>query len=342
MKSISAKFLSAEEIASLLTLDQVIEITEEVFRHCGLGEVHAPPKVSLPLQDPELPSMHWINSMPAFLKYRDVVGVKWVNVTSENPPRDLPTTMGVIILNDAVTGMPIAIMDGTWITHLRTGASTAVGARLFARKNAKIVAVAGCGAEGRSNLEAMSRCFDFTEVRAVDINRAAREHFADEMQRRLDSDVVPFDSMERAAADADIILLTTVAQTPVMRAEWAKPGDCIITISGFADLDHRLAKTADKLYLDDTECALSRIRSVGGLDLDDQDVYGDICEVMAEKKAGRERDDEVIVYAPAGMGAVDIGVAYEAFRLAAEKGVGRELILSGGALPHNEALPKQL
>lgn len=328
MEDIKLRFLSKEAIESVLSLDQVIKITEEVYEHFGKGDVHSPPKVSLPLQDLNLPGMHWINSMPAFLKYKRVVGLKWVNVTSENVKRGLPVTMGVIILNDALTGKPIAVLDGTWITHTRTGASVAIGAKYFARKDSGVITVVGCGAEGRTGLEAISRIFDFQEVRAVDINKKTRAEFVEQMTRKTGVKVAPFDSVKAAAKESDIIFLATTAEKPLMLSEWAKPGDFITTISCFCDIDHKFVDTADKIFLDDTECALGRIKMMAGLDIPEEKIYGDICEAAAGKKAKRENDQEIIVYSPAGMGAVDVGVAFEALELAGKKNLGQEMILA--------------
>jgi ornithine cyclodeaminase/alanine dehydrogenase-like protein (mu-crystallin family) len=271
--------------------------------------------------------MHWINSMPAFLEYENIVGIKWVNVTSENSKRGLPVTMGVIILNDATTGMPIAIMDGTWITHMRTAASTAIGAKLFARKSSKVITVVGCGAEGKTNLQALTRFFDFEEVRVVDINKNVRTDFAESMARRFNLTILAFDTVKEAARDSDIVLLATTARKPLMLAEWAKPGDYITSIAAFADLDPAFIHTADKIYMDDKNCAMIRVRTVAGLEINERDIFGDICEVMAAKKAKRENDKEIIVYIPVGMGAVDVGVAYEALTLAAAKNIGGRMEL---------------
>jgi len=326
-QKIKVRFLSNKDIAAVLNLERVIEISEDVFTHFGRGDIHAPPKVSLPLQEAERAGMHWINSMPAFLKYKNIAGIKWVNVTSENVKRGLPVTMGVIILNDAVTGMPIGIMDGTWITHMRTGASTAIGAKLFARKNSSVITVVGCGAEGRTNLEATARFFKFEEVHIVDINKKTMTDFAESMESKLNLKVVPFDSVQNAVKESDIVILATTAQRPLMLAAWAKPGDYITTISCFADLDREFINVADKLYMDDKECALGRIRKMAGVEIDEGKVYADIGEVMAGKKAKRENDREIIVYTPAGMGAVDVGVAYEALTLAASRNLGTEMVL---------------
>jgi ornithine cyclodeaminase/alanine dehydrogenase-like protein (mu-crystallin family) len=236
--------------------------------------------------------------------------------------------MGVILLNDATTGMPIGILDGTWITHMRTGASGAIGARYFARADSRMITIVGGGAEGRSGLEAISKSFQFDQVRIVDINETVLNDFVQEMTEKLAVRVVPFESVEEAARESDIILLTTTATEPLMRSEWSKPGDYVSTVSCFCDLDSKFIDISDKFLVDDKECALNRIRTLAGIEIPTDKVYGDICEVAAGKKPKRENDKEIITYTPAGMGAVDVGVAFEALELAKKKGVGKDVTLA--------------
>lgn len=327
MQEIKVKLLSKEDIASILTLEDVIRITEEVYKHFGKGDIYAPPKISLPLQDPEVPGMHWINSMPAFLKYNEIVGVKWVNVTSNNRCVGLPVTMGSIILNDVKTGMPIAFLDGTWITHMRTGASIAIGAKYFARDDSKVMTVIGCGAEGGVGLEAMLKMIDCREIRAVDINKDVQSEFIREMTRKTDVKITPFESIQDAVETSDIVFLATTAEIPLVSRKWVKPGTFLATVSCFCDIDPEFAEGSDKLFLDETECALGRIKAMAGLSIPEDVVYGDICEVAAGIKKKRENADEIITYSPAGMGAVDVAVAYEALKIAKNKQLGQEFVL---------------
>lgn len=113
-----------------------------------------------------------------------------------------------------------------------------------------------------------------------------------------------------------------------MRSEWVKPGDFITTVSCFSDLDHNFINISDKLFADDKECTLGRIRMMSGLEIPEDKVDGDICEVAAGKKAKRKDEKEIITYVPAGMGAVDIGIAFEAFKLAEKKNLGKKITLA--------------
>jgi len=333
VSGITARLLSKEDIQSLLSLERIIEIAEDLFRHMAEGDVFSPPKLSLPLQDTNVPGMHWINAMPAYLKHKNTVGIKWVNVTSENRKRGLPVTMGVILLNDATTGMPTGILDGTWITHARTGASTAIGARYFARSDSKVITVVGAGAQGRMGLEATSKLFQFEEVRVVDINKNTLKEFVQSMSEKLAVRMVPFESVQEATQDSDIVLLTTTAQEPLMQSDWARPGQYVTTVSCLCDLDPKFVDMSDKFVVDDTECAINRIRMMSGVEVPPQKVYADICAVAAGHRSKRENDQEIITYAPAGMGALDVAVAWEALTLAEKLDKGRDVLLAETANP---------
>jgi len=321
MAAIEVLCLSAEEIQSLITGDEVLATTEEVYRQVGLGKIVCPVKVSLPLPGNDEKNMHWINSMPAFIAGDNVVGIKWVNVTSANRGRSLPVTMGTIILNDATTGLPLAIMDGTWITHVRTGASVAIGAKFFARKDSKTAAIIGAGSEGASALNSLVKVFDLQKIHVVDINRSAGERFAKEnADKKLVFSI--HDNIWEAVKDTDMVILTTTARKPLMMREWAKPGDFICTVPCFADLDPRFVDQSDKLIVDDAHCALSRISAMAGLAVGPEKLYADICQIAAGQFKRRENDREIITYAPAGMGAVDVAVAALAYRKAQKAGRG--------------------
>jgi len=292
----------------------------------GQGKIVGPAKVSLPLPGNDEKNMHWINSMPALLVEENIVGMKWVNVTSANRARSLPVTMGTIILNDATTGLPLAIMDGTWITHVRTGASVAVGAKYFARKDSKVAALIGAGSEGRSAFEALKKVLDLRKVNIVDVNRGACENFVREnSSKKIEFSI--YENIQEAIRNVDMVILTTTARQPLVMWEWAKPGDFICTVSCFSDLDARFIDRSDKFIVDDAHCALQRISAMAGLNVGPEKLYADICQVAAEKFKRRENDREIITYAPAGMGAVDVAVATLAYRKAQKANSGTTLSL---------------
>jgi alanine dehydrogenase len=327
MNSINLLILSTEDIQAVIDHHEIIEITRDAYRRAGLGQIVCPTKVSLTLPGNDAENMHWINSMPALLSDENIVGIKWVNVTSLNRTRSLPVTIGTIILNDAKTAVPLAIMDGTWITHMRTGASVAIGAKYLARSNSEVVTIIGAGSEGCSALEAIAKCFKLRRVNVVDINKKTAENFVENEGKKIKCDYHIYDNPDKAAKDADIIILTTTSRKPILKFSTAKPGDFICTISCMTDLDIDYIKKSNKFVVDDINCTPHRISAMSGIEVTPQSIYGDICEIIAGKKCGRKDDREIITWVPSGMGAVDIAVASQAYKKAVAAGIGVQVPL---------------
>jgi ornithine cyclodeaminase/alanine dehydrogenase-like protein (mu-crystallin family) len=328
---IKVKVLSNEEIQSLITLDEVISLTEDVYRRVGEGKVECPTKISVPLPGNDERNMHWINAMPAVLKDDGIVGMKWVNVTSANRHRSLPVTMGTILLNAIDTALPLAVMDGTWITHVRTGASVAVGAKYFSRPDSKTVTIIGAGSEGRSALEALARVRDIRKVRIVDIDRKVAEAYVQSESQKVKADFEIYDNAEKGVVGTDMIILTTTARKPIVKFDWARKGQFICTVSCMTDLDMAFIEGSDKFVVDSSHCALSRISAMAGLEVGEDKIYADMCQIAAGEFCKRENDREIITYAPAGMGAVDVAVAYLAYTKAKNIGIQASLYKEPGA-----------
>lgn len=327
MKSINVRFLATEDIQSLIGQREIIDITEDAYRRTGLGEIVTPTKVSIPLPGNNEQDMHWINSMPSFLKAENIAGIKWVNVTSQNRKKGLPVTMATFILNDGETASPVAIMDGTWITHMRTGASVAIGAKHFARKNSEVVTIIGAGSEGHSAFGSISQLFNIRKLNIIDINKAAAKAFVEKEKKDIQCEYCIYDDAAKAVRDADITVLTTTARKPILNFNTAKPGDFICTISCMTDLDAAYVEKSDKFIVDDIHCALSRISAMSGLNVTPQDIHGDICEILSGQKPGRQSDHEIITWSPAGMGGVDVAVAAKVYQRAADANIGVQLPL---------------
>src|SRR5512136_2128963 len=166
-------YLSAREVASLgVTMAEVIAALEVAFRELGEGRVEMPPKPGVHSQ-PDA----FIHAMPAYIPALHAIGVKWVSGYPENHKRGLPYISGLLILNDDQTGMPLAVMDCTWITAMRTGAATALAAKYLARPESQTVGILGCGVHGRSNLDALKVLFPIKQVVAYDVSPEQTNRF---------------------------------------------------------------------------------------------------------------------------------------------------------------------
>src|SRR5882672_2231153 len=180
-------YLSRMEVAAVgLTMAEIIAALETMFREKGEGRVEMPPKIGIhPAPDA------FIHAMPAAIPAQKAAGMKWVGGFPENSKRGLPYISGVLILNDYETGLPIALMDATWITGQRTGAATALSAKYLARPDSATVGILGCGVQGRSNLEALQVLFPLKKVFAYDTHADRATRYAQEVSAWFGVEAIP-------------------------------------------------------------------------------------------------------------------------------------------------------
>jgi ornithine cyclodeaminase/alanine dehydrogenase len=317
-------YLSRKDVESLgISMKEIISVVEAGLREKGYGMVEMPPKPGIhPRPD------SFIHAMPAYLKGMDLAGIKWVAGYPENRKKGLPYITGLFILNDPDTGIPLSVMDASWITAMRTGAVTAISAKYLARKESKILGIIGCGVQGRSNAEALSAIFDLSEIRAYDANPDAAEKYRKEIKFKLGIDVNMMKSPREVVEGSDIVVTAGPIlkdPKPVIEAEWFKNG-------GFAaplDFDSYWKPSAmhsmDKFVTDDKN-QLMYYKSIGYF-REIPEVYAELDEIVVGKKPGRESDSERIMAMNLGLAIHDVVVADLIYRKAREMGIGTELEL---------------
>jgi len=308
---------------------ETIEAVEEAFRAKGLGKVQMPPK-----------SYVFFNRhqgdfrvMPAYLEDVEAAGVKIVNVHPQNPSKyGMPTVMATIVLIDPRTGAPLAIMDGTTITNVRTGAAGAVAAKYLARKDSRVIAMIGAGVQSRFQLLALNEIFKIEEVRVNDSTEKNAKKYASEMEKQLNIDVKITDTQE-AVQDADIIVTTTPVRSPLIMNEWISEGVHINAIGadapGKEELDPKILKRA-KIVVDDWEQAshsgeINVPLSKGTLTCDE--IYAEIGEIISGRKSGRTSRDEITVFDSTGLAVQDIATDWVVYKKAKKMGKGQEVEL---------------
>jgi ornithine cyclodeaminase/alanine dehydrogenase-like protein (mu-crystallin family) len=182
-------YLSRADVEKVnLPMAEIIGAVEAVFREKGEGRVEMPAKIGIhPVSD------DFLHAMPAYVASPRVAGIKWVGNFLKNSARALPTISGLVILNDPVTGLPMAVMDCTWITAKRTGAASAVAGKYLARADAEVLAIIGCGVQGRSHTEAMRVQFPgLRRVVAYDTTPASLSRYLHDVQAvHFDSQFTP-------------------------------------------------------------------------------------------------------------------------------------------------------
>lgn len=325
MKSLKTVLLSAADISRCVNMKDALAIVEEAFRAHGEGRVQMPPKMYLRLDK----YGGDLRAMPAYMsnfrhgrggaKSFEACGIKWVNVHPENRRRGLPAVMALIILNDPETGYPLAVMDGTHITNLRTGASGGVAAKYLARKDATTVALIGCGVQAQTQLLALHELFKLTSVALYDSRNSQMSAFIRRM-RHLGLRFKPCSGAGECVRGADIVVTTTPSKEPIVRSEWIGTGVHLNAIGadakGKEELSARILARAKVVVDDRVQAAHSGEINVpiSKNIMSTRDIYATLGEIVSGKKRGRVVDEEITVFDSTGLAHCDVAVAHFVYR----------------------------
>lgn len=309
------KLISKEQIQKVLTMDEAIAFVEKTYRAHGENQVLMPAKITLDTGE----SNDWppyggsYNAMPAYIGGDlDISGVKWVWGFNDNRAKGIPYIGGIILLNEARTGEVLAIMDGSYITDIRTGASAGVASRYLARKDSKVLAIIGAGVQGKMNARAMVAEMPLEEIRVSDIRPGAAEEYAKEMSAELGIRITPCATNEEACRGADIIITVTIANEPLVMRDWLKKGCTVLSLGSFQELDENIPLHCDKLIVDNWAQNAHRgelLPLVHAGRLTREDVHAEMPDIVVGRATGRENDEELICASIIGMGSTDIGTA---------------------------------
>lgn len=317
-------YLSRVDVEKVgLDMSTVIDLLEQAFREKGHQRVEMPPKPGIHPQTDA-----FIHAMPAYIPAMRAAGIKWVSGFPENKSRGLPYISGLLILNDADTGFPYAVMDCTWITAKRTGAATALAAKYLARPESKSVGILACGVQGRSNLEALATLFPIERVYAYDIRPESRDAYIEEMSQRYDFEFIPVEEPREAVVESELIVTSGPIlkhPTPTILPDWMQPGAFASAVDFDSYWTPEALAQVDKLSTDDHD-QFYYYRSVGYFQ-QTPDPYADLGELVVGLKPGRESELERTLAMNLGLAIDDMAVAPEIVRRARELGIGIELPL---------------
>jgi alanine dehydrogenase len=320
-------WLGNEEVRHLLSMKEALGAVEEAFKQHAAGKVQMPAKLYLnfPRYGGDL------RAMPAYLEEMEAAGVKIVNAHPANPPKGLPTVMAVLVLNDPATGVPMAIMDATYLTDMRTGGAGGVATKYLARKDSKILGIVGAGRQAKTQLLAITKLVDIEEVKVASRSIEDAARFVEDMSPLVEAEMVACSVKE--ACECDILSTTTPVRRPVVKEEWIKEGTHINAMGadakGKEELDPGILKKAE-IFVDDMQQAshsgeVNVPLSRGLLSL--KDIRGEIGEVIAGIIKGRTRYEQLTIFDSTGLAIQDVAVGFLVFRKARKEGIGRKLNL---------------
>jgi ornithine cyclodeaminase len=308
--------LAQAEVRRLLDLKLLIDSLERAFVELSAGRASVPPRTAALVQ-----GRGFLGSMPGYLD--GVLETKLVSVFSGNHALGLPTHQALIALFDDQTGSPLAVMDGTAITAVRTGAASAVSTRALAREDARVLAVLGAGVQGRSHVDAVSRMRDFAEVRVASRTHEHAEALAAEFG------AIACSSFEEAVRGADVICACTDAGEPVLRREWLAGGEHVTSVGASADGPELDGATVQAGLLVVESRVAFEPYPAGAHELQHlhPEAAAELGEVLAGTREGRTSPEQITVYKSMGHAVEDASAAGLVYSRALELGVGTEVEL---------------
>ncbi|MBI5679494.1 MAG: alanine dehydrogenase [Methanobacterium sp.] len=320
--------LNQSQIKELTNMKEIIESVETAYK------VHAERKVQMPAKKYLFYKKFKgdLRIMPCFIRGMDESGVKCVNVHPDNPRKfGLPTVMAMIELVNPETGFPISVMDGTWITNMRTGAAAGVATKYLARDNSEILGMVGAGVQAATGLEAINEVMDIKEVRVSCRTCEKRENFAKYASEKYGIEVKAVDTIKEAVQGADVLLTTTPAREAVVKSKWVADGTHINAMGadapGKQELDSHILQKA-KIIID----CWDQASHSGEINIPvheklvrRSDIIGKIGDVIIGAIPGRTSDNDITVFDSTGLAVQDIVTAWKVYEKALENGIGQRI-----------------
>ena len=325
------KILTQDDVKKSIRMDKVITTVKDAFVQISENQADVPMRSQIPVERKGGVSLF----MPAYLKKSHSLGAKIVSVFPENPQKNLPTIHAVVVVLDADTGRPQALLDGTHLTALRTGAASGVATELLARENVSTAAVFGAGKQGRTQLEAVCTVREIDRAWIYDPDIKATESFIEEMKEKshpFPQNIQAATSPQQAVREADIICAATTSFKPVFEDRDLKPGVHINGVGSYTpEMQEIPPGTAlrAKVYVDSIPAAWEEAGDLiipvrEGL-MGKDHILGEIGQLAAGQIAGREKNDEVTFFKSVGVAVQDVSVARIILSAASSLGLGTDV-----------------
>ena len=321
------------DVEELLDVDALVDALAEAMADLSAGRASAPSRVAAFVEEREA----LLAAMPGYTPSAGALAAKLVSLFPGNAGTGLPTHQAVIAVFEPADGRLAALLDGTAITELRTGAGSALSTRLLAREDAATLAVLGTGVQARAHARAVSRVRSFAELRIAGRRRERAEALAIELAAELDVPVRVAASWQEACAGADVVCAATHALEPVVRREWLAAGAHVTSV-GYNPRGREVddATVADAVVVVESRAAALAPVPAGSNDLlqpiargliGAEHVHAEVGELVLGTRPGRTSSEQVTLYKSVGVAVQDGAAAALVLRAARERGVGREIEL---------------
>ncbi|OAK34019.1 ornithine cyclodeaminase family protein [Bacillus wiedmannii] len=320
--------ISANEQRNLVNMNEVIKYAAHALKEFSAERTITPIRSSLPFANEQNTAL----IMPSVAEGLEALGLKVVTVVPENKKIGKKTINGIVMLSDFQTGEPLALLEGSYLTMVRTGALSGVATKHLARHNAKTLCIIGTGEQAKGIAEAIFAVRDIDKVILYNRTEEKAYAFAQYIQERFNKPAYIHTNANEAISEADIIVTTTNASTPVF-SEKLQKGVHVNAVGSFRpnmqELPSHAIAGANKVVVESKEAALEE---TGDLQVPIQEglfeasnIYAELGQIISGERAGRENDEEITVFKSVGLAVVDIIVAKYLYERAVERGVGNRI-----------------
>jgi ornithine cyclodeaminase len=324
-------YLNALDVEALaLSDDEILAAIENGLLAQGRRETVIEPRVHL-MPDKAVQG-HFNVLRGAIGAPINLAGVKVISDYVDNYRHGLPSELGLLLLMDPANGVPRAIIDGSHLTDMRTGATTAVGAKHLARKGSRVLGHVGARGTAYWNVRLLDRLFDFDEIRVHSRRPGSRDAFAARLAHDLGKPIRATENWRDCVEDADIVVEASrlTEPTPMLKTEWIKKGAFVVPYGTMSAVELSLTDIMDKMVVDDWgQCRTGPLGSlrahVEAGKLSEATLHAEMGEIVAGRKAGRERENETILFWHRGLSLSDIALGSAMLDKAARLGIGHRL-----------------
>ena len=321
--------LSANDIQHVYSMKDAIEADKQALKIYTQGDSEVPLRINFDMEKGQ--SLF----MPAHIKGKDIVGIKIVSVFPDNPKLGKPSVPAQVMMLDPLTGEVCAILDGTFVTQLRTGAVQGAATDLLARKNARRAVLIGTGGQAVSQLEAMLTVRDLTDVAIYDIDEQKAKQFTEAMKKHFShfsANLYFSQNFDEDIGQADIITSVTTSKVVTFNGDIVKPGTHINGVGAYTPEMHEIPSNivdkADIRVLDTKEGVFAEagdiIDPINQKRVSKNDFF-ELGELVTDSQKCRQNDEQITLFKTVGTAVLDVYVGYDIYLKAKEKGIGTNI-----------------
>jgi alanine dehydrogenase len=322
--------LSEKQVQSLIDIAELISTLEKAHVQYSTGKAVMPVRLVVPL--PQIQGR--ITSMPGFLHEDKALGMKVVTYFQENPKRDLPAILGTILLFSTETGKLIAVMDGSYITAIRTACASAMATKVLANTKTPVLGILGAGVQARAHIQALTQVRKMDRIKIYSPSGTSAAAIKKDLEPALKIAIDVAGSAENAVRDADLVVTGSTSREPVIQSAWLKTGVHINAVGShrpdYREIDGATMARA-KVVVDSREAIMAEcgdiLLAITEKSISENHIHGEIGEILAGTKPGRDSASEVTLYKSVGIAIQDVATANLVYRKAQERGVGTNVAI---------------